>query len=52
MWNVCEDRRGAYRVVMRTADGKTPLGYLGVGGGIKVKRISKKWEREAWTGVI
>jgi hypothetical protein len=45
------DRRGAYRVLVGRPDGKNHLEDLGVDGRI-LKWIFKKWDGEAWTGLI
>ena len=47
------DRRGAYRILvggnLMESDHKEDLG---VEGRIKLKWLCKRWEREAWTGLI
>jgi hypothetical protein len=40
------DREGAYRVLGRTPEGMRPVVR------ITLKRIFKKWDGEAWTGLI
>ena len=45
------DRRGAYRVFVGRPDGKNHLEDLCVDGRI-LKWIFKKWDGEAWTGLI
>jgi len=34
------------------AEGKRPLGRLGLDGSILLKWIFKKWDEEAWSGFI
>jgi hypothetical protein len=46
------DRRGAYRVLMGRPKGKNQLEDLGVDQSIILKLIFKKWDGEAWTGLI
>jgi hypothetical protein len=54
MWQVArmENRRGAYRVMVGRSEGKSHLEDIGIDGKIILKWVSKKWDREAWIGVI
>jgi hypothetical protein len=42
------DRRGAYRILVGILEEKIPLGS----GRIILKWIFKRWDGEAWTGLI
>ena len=46
------ERRGAYSVLVGRREGKSHFEDLGIDGGIKLKRIFKMWDEEAWTGFI
>jgi hypothetical protein len=46
------DRRGAYRVLVWTPEGKRRVVNLDVDGRIILKWIFKKWNGGAWTGLI
>jgi hypothetical protein len=45
-------RRGAYRILMGTTESKISWKDLGVDGRIILKWIFKKWDGEAWTGLM
>jgi hypothetical protein len=42
------DRRGEYRVLVGRPERKRPLGRTRRRWGIILKRVFKKWKREAW----
>jgi hypothetical protein len=44
--------RGAYRILVWKPDGKRPLGRPRRRWSVLLKQIFKKWDREAWTGLI
>ena len=44
-----EEKRGAYRVLMGTPEGKTPLGRPREDN---IKIDIQKWDGEVWTGLI
>jgi hypothetical protein len=46
------DRRDAYRVLVGRTDERDQLEDLGVDGRIILKWIFKKWDGEAWTGLL
>jgi hypothetical protein len=46
------ERRGVYRVLVGKPKGKDHLEDSGVDGRIILRRIFRKWEGEAWTGLI
>jgi hypothetical protein len=46
------ERRDAYRVLVRKAEGKRPLGGTGVNGNIILKWVLKKERGRTWTGLI
>jgi hypothetical protein len=46
------DRRGAYRVLVGRSEGKKPLGRPNPRRENNIKRVFKKWDGEAWTGLI
>jgi hypothetical protein len=46
------DRRGVYKVLVGKPEGKHHLEDLGADGRVVSKRIFKKWDGEAWTGLI
>jgi hypothetical protein len=45
-------RRGAYGVLVGKPEGKRPLSDPGLNGMIILKRIFRKWDWEAQTGLI
>jgi hypothetical protein len=45
-------REGAYRVWMERPKGKNHLEDLGVNGSIILKCFLKKWDQEAWIGLL
>jgi len=46
------DRRDAYRVLVGRTDERDQLEDLSVDGRIILKCIFKKWDGEAWTGLL
>jgi len=46
------ERRGAYRILVRKPEGKNHLEDPGVDGKIILRRIFRKWDVGAWTGLI
>ena len=46
------ERRGVYRVLVGKPEGKTPLGDPGIDGRKILRRIFRKWDVGAWTGLI
>jgi len=46
------DRRGAYRVLVGKPEGKDHWTDIDIDGSIILKCIFKKWDGEAWTGLI
>ena len=47
-----EDRRGAYRVLVGTHNGREHLEDLHIDGRMILKWIFKKWDVKAWTGLL
>jgi hypothetical protein len=45
-------RKGACRVWIERPEGKNHLGDLGVDGSIILKCFSKKWDQDAWIGLL
>jgi len=45
-------RKGAHRVLVGMTEGKRPLGRLRTDGSIILRRIFRKWDGMAWTGLI
>jgi hypothetical protein len=43
--------RGVYRVLVGTHEGKRPLRNPGVGGTVILRRMFRKWDVGAWTGL-
>ena len=46
------ERRGVYRIFVGNTDGTRPLGCPSIGERVKLNWIFKKWDVEAWTGLI
>jgi hypothetical protein len=46
------DRRGVYRMLEENLRERNHVEDLGVDGGGSSKRIFKKWDTEAWTGLL
>jgi hypothetical protein len=46
------DRRGVYRILMGRPEGRNHLDDPDLDGMIILKLIFKKWNGEAWTGLI
>jgi hypothetical protein len=46
------ERRGAYRVLVGIAEGKSYLEDSGVDGRVILRRMFRKWDVGAWTGLI
>jgi len=46
------ERKGVYRVLVGTPEGNRLLGRLVVDGRITLRWTFRKWNVEAWTGLI
>ena len=44
------EKKGVYRFLVRTSEGKRPIGEQGVDGKIILRWIFRKWDVGVWTG--